>query len=153
MIRSITAGVCSTKTGGYPQILQGLLGAGYNVTNFGNSGKTMLKRGLCGPPMVGDCAYWDTPTWPAALTSTPDIVTIMLGTNDAKQGNWFNVSVNGADLGEYARDYAAMVATFKSLVPQPKVYLMIPPPLFSPYPYESESREIAEIKNRPPVYL
>jgi hypothetical protein len=76
---SITAGVCADKTKGYPSILQGLLGPGYVVGNFGNSGKTMLKRGLCGPPAGGDCAYWDTPTWPAALTSQPDIVTIMLG--------------------------------------------------------------------------
>jgi hypothetical protein len=44
------------------------------VSNFGNSGKTMLKNGICGPPPAGDCAYWDTPSWPAAQASTPDIV-------------------------------------------------------------------------------
>lgn len=72
--------MCATNSGGYPAILQGLLGSNFSVTNYGNSGRTMLKRGLCGPPASGDCSYWDTPTWPAALDSTPDIVTIMLGT-------------------------------------------------------------------------
>lgn len=81
---SITAGVCSSTTHGYPAVLQTLLGSNYLVTNYGNSGKTMLKQGLCGPPAGGDCAYWDTPTYPQALESTPDIVTIMLGTN-----GWF----------------------------------------------------------------
>ncbi len=82
---SITAGVCSQNTHGYPAVLQALLGASYNVSNYGNSGKTMLTNGLCGPPAGGNCSYVGTPTWPAALVSQPNIVTIMLGTNDAKE--------------------------------------------------------------------
>ncbi len=39
-----------------------------------------------------DCSYWDTDTYTAAVHSDPDIVTIMLGTNDAKNFNWFNES-------------------------------------------------------------
>lgn len=75
-------GVCSsTPAHAYPALLQGLLGDGFVVGNYGNSGKTMLKRGVCGPPPEGDCAYWDTDTYPAAVASQPDIVTIMLGTN------------------------------------------------------------------------
>jgi hypothetical protein len=99
---SITAGVCSTNGEDYSFFLQELLGPSYvvsvgwrptyippfpllqlntpfsplapQVSNFGNSGKTMLKNGICGPPPAGDCAYWDTPSWPAAQASTPDIV-------------------------------------------------------------------------------
>ena len=116
---SITAGVCADKTKGYPAILQGLLGDGYVVGNYGNSGKTMLKRGLCGPPAGGDCAYWDTDSWPDSLTSQPDIVTIMLGTNDAKFFNIGNATINPVTAGvsEFQRDFTAMVATLKSLVP------------------------------------
>lgn len=139
---SITAGVCATNSGGYPAILQGLLGSNFSVTNYGNSGRTMLKRGLCGPPASGDCSYWDTPTWPAALDSTPDIVTIMLGTNDAKTFNYNNASINGAAQTQYPLDYTSMVAAFKALTPPPKVYLMIPPPLYSPYPYSMNSTVI-----------
>jgi lysophospholipase L1-like esterase len=54
----------------------------------------MLKKGLCFSS-GGDCAYWDTPTWPAALESQPNVVTIMLGTNDAKSFNWFGVQEKG----------------------------------------------------------
>lgn len=87
---SITVGVCSSNGMNYPNILQTLLGPNYIVQNFGNSGHTMLKNGLCGPPPAGNCSYWGTPQWAAAQASTPDIVTIMLGTNDAKNFNWFN---------------------------------------------------------------
>jgi lysophospholipase L1-like esterase len=88
---SITAGVCSTPaTHGYPALLQQLLGAGCQVTNFGNSGKTMLKYG--GP---GDSSYWNQTTWPQAQAANSDIYTILLGTNDAKTFNWFPCT--GAD--------------------------------------------------------
>lgn len=40
------------------------------VTNYGNSGKTMLKYGLCGPT-GGDCSYWNTTTYPSAIASDP----------------------------------------------------------------------------------
>lgn len=43
---------------------------------------------------------------------------------------------------EYPLDYTSMVAAFKALAPPPKVYLMIPPPLYSPYPYSMNSTVI-----------
>jgi hypothetical protein len=49
--------------------------AGYQVTNFGNSGKTMLKYG--GP---GDSSYWNQTTWQQAQAANSDIYTILLGT-------------------------------------------------------------------------
>lgn len=136
---SITAGVCSQATHGYPAVLQTLLGSNYTVTNYGNSGKTMLKKGLCAPPGVDDCAYWDTPTYPAALASTPDIVTIMLGTNDAKNFNWFGVQSKG---DSFKADYLDMISTFSSLATKPKIFVMIPPPLYPPNPYDMNSTVI-----------
>ena len=116
---SITAGACAQVTHGYPAVLQGLLGSAFAVGNFGNSGKTMLKDGLCGPPASGNCSYVGTPTWPAALSSSPDIVTIMLGTNDAKQFNWFGIQDNTSD--SYVLDYLRMIKTLKALPTKPKV--------------------------------
>lgn len=55
--------------------LQGLLGGNYQVKNFGNSGKTMLKYG-----QPGDSAYWNQTTWPAAQAFDADVYTILLGT-------------------------------------------------------------------------
>jgi acyl-CoA thioesterase-1 len=71
---SITFGICGGD-GGYPTILQGLLGGAYSVKNFGNSGKTQLKYG-----QPGDSAYWNQTTWPAAQAFNADIYTILLGT-------------------------------------------------------------------------
>ena len=124
---SITAGVCSSGGGDYPSQLQALVGPAYVVSNYGNSGKTQLHAGLCGPPAGGDCAYIHTPTWPAALASTPDIVTIMLGTNDAKNFNWYP-NVTGST-GNYTADTLAMISALAALPSKPAIWLMIPPPL------------------------
>lgn len=137
---SITAGVCSTNGEDYPFFLQELLGPNYVVMNFGNSGKTMLKKGLCGPPPAGDCAYWDTPTWPAAQASTPDIVTILLGTNDAKT---FNM-VNG-DVTNYTADYLSMTTILHALPTNPKLFVGLPPPLYPPFPYSMNETIINSI--------
>eukprot|EP01116_Phalansterium_solitarium_P021914 TRINITY_DN7034_c0_g2_i1.p1 TRINITY_DN7034_c0_g2~~TRINITY_DN7034_c0_g2_i1.p1 ORF type:complete len:223 (+),score=45.89 TRINITY_DN7034_c0_g2_i1:215-883(+) len=139
---SITVGVCSSTTHGYPAVLQSLLGDEYEVSNFGVSGTTMLKKGVCGPPPDGDCAYWDTATYTAAVNSTPDIVTIMLGTNDAKQFNWVGVQDQG---DSFVTDYISMINVFKNLSSNPKIYLMIPPPLYPPFPYNMSSTVINQI--------
>ena len=79
---SITAGSCSSgEPAFYPSQLQDLLDAeygsgAYNVTNFGESGATMQKK--------GDSPYWERASFPKLVAETWDIVVIMLGTNDAK---------------------------------------------------------------------
>ena len=131
----------------YPNQLQALLGAGYNVTNQGVSGHTMLNSGLCAAtpagswrrpcldiadakPCSGNCSYWATPQYQAVLGADPDIITIMLGTNDAKGCNWFGPP-NGSPAGagtQFAADYTRMIKTFKALPSHPKVYVVLPPP-------------------------
>jgi lysophospholipase L1-like esterase len=72
------------STGGnhtYPFRLQMLLdkahGWGkYVVSNLGACGSTMLRK--------GDSPYWLRPQFQALMSGEWDIVTIMLGTNDAK---------------------------------------------------------------------
>ena len=133
---SITAGVCG-QNGGYPTLVQGLLGANYKVTNFGNSGKTMLKYG-----QPGDSSYWNQTTWPAAQADDSDIYTILLGTNDAKNGpgayNWFPCnSTDGwhdcawVDGDDYRIDYLEMIATLKAQPARPRVFVMQPTPLYA----------------------
>jgi len=129
---SITAGVCSDVTHGYPAVLQTLLGSAYTVGNYGSSGRTMLKKGLC-DPTGDDCSYWDTATYTAAMASEPAIVTIMLGTNDAKNFNWFGVQQQG---DSYVADFLDMIGKFQALPTKPQVYIMTPPPLYPPDPYD-----------------
>jgi lysophospholipase L1-like esterase len=144
---SITAGVCSS--GGdhpYPQQLQILLdqtyGAGkYSVTNLGACGSTMLKK--------GDSPFWQRPQYKALTAGKWDIVTIMLGTNDAKDpdshgpNNWQHdcsgaggVHTEGCS---FAQDYKDMVDLVRTLGTTdgvaPKVYGMVPPPLMQEFSY------------------
>lgn len=138
---SITIYACASNASmPYPQQLGRILGPAYTVTNLGNSGKTMLKKGLCGaggdpvPPCSGDCAYWDQPTYHQAMTSSPDIVTIMLGTNDAKGCNFLGAP-DGTPVGAgtlFEADYIDMITKFKALPTKPKVFVVLPPPLTHP---------------------
>lgn len=124
---SITeGGACGAP--GYVPPLQKLLGNDFNVTNAGKSGLTLLKHGLCND--LSPCSYWDSDGWQRALESEPDIVTIMLGTNDAKYYNWEGIQ---QDTGDYfALDYVDMIQQMRNLKTSPKIFVMIPPPLFQP---------------------
>lgn len=123
---SITeGGACGSS--GYVPVLAGLLGSDYNVTNAGASGMTQLKHGQCGD-YPSTCSYWYTDAWQRALSSEPDIVTIMLGTNDAKFYNWEGIQQNTGDY--YTLDYVDMIQRVRNLPSKPEVFVMIPPPLF-----------------------
>jgi lysophospholipase L1-like esterase len=63
-------------------------------------------------------------------TGTYDIITIMLGTNDAKYCNWYG-PVNGKPQGagtQFKEDYIKMIKLFKALPTHPKVFVVLPPP-------------------------
>ena len=51
----------------------------FQVTNLGACGSTMLKG--------GDSPYWKRPQYASLTNNTWDVITIMLGTNDAKDPN------------------------------------------------------------------
>lgn len=59
------------------------------------------------------------------MSSYPDVVTIMLGTNDAYESNW--------DEGQFYADYTELVRNYTLLASHPKVYLMSPPPVYENY--------------------
>jgi len=99
----------------YPAQLQTLLGKGYEVRNFGVSGATMLR--------ASERPYWLQKDFAAAKEFAPDIVVIMLGTNDSKPQHWNREA--------YARDYRDLVDEFAALPSQPKIILCRPVPAFS----------------------
>ncbi len=98
----------------YPGILSQWLGEGYDVRNFGFSGRTML--------MNGDRPYMKEQMYKDALAFNPDIVTIKLGTNDTKTMNW------PAHGKEFEGDMRTMVKAFQALPSHPKIYLCYPVP-------------------------
>lgn len=119
---SITAGYLSSCGLNYPNQLQVLLGNQYNVTNYGVGGRTMFKQQHLPP---GDMvSYWNTTQYHQALASASDIVVLMLGTNDAKDSRWAMSSHT------FPTDYADMARSFLALSPKPKLYVMVPPPLY-----------------------
>jgi len=66
--------------------------------------------------------YRSTQQFNDALRSKPDVVLIMLGTNDAKTDNW--------DATAYSRDAKALIEEFASLPSKPIVHVFQPPPLY-----------------------
>jgi lysophospholipase L1-like esterase len=160
---SITEWACVTEANmTYPSQMQQMLGDNYNVINFGVSARTLMKNGYCDCSRFIDddddnnCAYWNTDAYKNAMESNPDIVTIMLGTNDAKECNWYGPPNNGKGYSNetfmgYRSAYIEMVQLFQSLPSKPKVYLVIPPPLVNPPsspdnppPYQMQKQVINE---------
>lgn len=143
---SITeGGACGAPS--YTNNLQEILGDGYAVTNCGVSGMTMLKKGLCGDPAYGNqagaCSWWNTWAYSAAMESEPDIVTIMLGTNDAKYYNWEGAQQNWGDY--YTLDYVDLIHRLRALKSHPKIYILVPPPIYAPYPYDMNGTIVNQI--------
>jgi lysophospholipase L1-like esterase len=109
-----------TEHSGFTEQLAAKLGGGYAVKNFGVSGSTLLKN--------GDMPYWRQPAFNASTDSQPNIVVIMLGTNDTKPQNWKLKS-------EFLADYEALIAHYQGLASHPTVYAALPPRIYGSNSY------------------
>lgn len=110
------SGVKNRFQDSYPGILSQWLGEGYDVRNFGVSGRVLLNK--------GDYPYMHEPKFRELLAFAPDIVTIKLGTNDSKPWNWRY----GKD---FKKDLTEMLDILQALPSQPKVFLCLPVPAVS----------------------
>jgi alpha-L-fucosidase 2 len=115
---SITYGatLANPERDAYPQQLGKLLGARYQVTNYGVSGATLLR--------MGNLSYRSTTAYQAALQSNPDIVFIDLGGNDAKL-------INRVHIAEFENDYRDLIQSFEELPACPRIILLLPLPGFT----------------------
>ena len=114
-------GLANPGTQSYPAQLQTLLGNGYVVGNFGVNGATVQKRTAK--------SYWRTSQYRNSKAFAPNIVVIMLGTNDSKSGNWNDTNFN--------TDYRALIADYQNLATRPKVYICLIPPVYIPNAFGS----------------
>ncbi|MGA2386231.1 MAG: GDSL-type esterase/lipase family protein [Candidatus Bathyarchaeia archaeon] len=115
-IRVACVGDSITEITGYPSDLQTLLGDNYSVGNFGVSGSTVLLNSW--EPYMNQSAFQK------ALNFQPNIVVIMLGTND-------DLQMLRAYNASFEEDYAKLIASFQQLVSTPRIYIVKPPPIFS----------------------
>lgn len=127
------AGVAYPSEDNYAYQLQKLLGDGYEVRSFAVSGRKLMHN--CSPSL------WNEPEFPASLQFNPDIVLILLGTNDVKLDCW----VPHKD--EFIPEYSAMIDTFRTLESEPIIYGGYPPPVFGTSWGPRDSVIIADLKD------
>lgn len=114
----------------YPAVLGELLGEGYVVTNYGASGAAAM-HGI-------SASYDDTDMYTQSISSSPDIVVIMFGTND---------SAAWKDEAAFAADYEKLISTYAALDSKPRVFLCTPPA-----PHLEKAKEGSESKVQPDKY-
>jgi lysophospholipase L1-like esterase len=83
------------------------------VTNFGVSRTTLLK--------AGDYPYWTTDKFTQSHDLSPNIVVIMLGTNDSKPHNWRHQA-------DFVSNYEELIDSYANLATAPRIFLNLPPP-------------------------
>lgn len=116
-IRVACVGDSLTQSTEYPYDLWNMLGReNYLLLNFG-AGSTTVS-------LSSDTPYMNTTVFQDALDFQPDIVIIMLGTNDA-QPSLFQYN------STFVADYITLVNAFKELPSKPEIWLVLPPPIFS----------------------
>ena len=109
-------GIRNWTRNNYPAQLGQRLGNGYCVQNFGVCGATASLQ--------GDLPYERETACRESMTFQPEVVFLMLGTNDSKPYNY-----RGQEA--YAEDMKRILTAYRALPSRPLVYLLTPPPAFS----------------------
>lgn len=126
---SITAGSGADKDHSYPVLLQKLLGDGWQVRNFGVSGSTMSGK--------GNKPYIAEGQWKQAREWKPQVVLIMLGTNDSKKGNMKQAA-------GFKDDLVAMVKELQALDSKPRVVLCLPCFVVDPGAFDIDQKRLEQ---------
>lgn len=100
---------------GYPAKLNDLLGDDYLVENFGASNYAAQSS--------SDFPYETTDAYQESLEFKPNIVLIMLGTNDTKSTNWQNSEA-------FKEEYTNLLENYLNLKSVSRVILASPPTVF-----------------------
>lgn len=109
---SITQGVGAEKGKSWPDQIQLLLGERWQVRNFGVSGSTLMN--------AGDKPYQKEGAFKRALEFNPQVVVIILGTNDTKPQNWKHKDT-------FTADYQDLIGKFAALPSKPRIFISYPP--------------------------
>ena len=92
------------------------MGANYAVTNYGVPGSTVI--------LSSGRSFYSQTQYAAAKQALPDIVVVMLGTNDTSSSVYSSIPSFGGD-------YKTMIAELQSLSSHPQIWLVKPPPIYT----------------------
>jgi len=117
LVRVACVGDSLTQSTPYPYDLWLALGnSNFTLRNFGAGGTTVS--------LESETPYMNTTVFREALQYKPNIVIVMLGTNDAQPSLYrYNES--------FVYNYVELVEAFKALSNAPKIWIVLPPPIFS----------------------
>lgn len=104
------------KEAGYPKYLAELLGDAYSVWNFGESNYAAQT--------MSDNPYKSTTSFEKSIEFSPEIVILMLGTNDTKALNWVNAE-------QFKEEYTELVENYLEIESVERLILAAPPTVFS----------------------
>lgn len=95
----------------YPSILLEKLGSHYQMENFGLAGRSLQS--------TSDYPYLQEENGQLSLASDPDIVLIMIGSNDSRAPYW--------NKERFTAEYRQFVQGYQNLESQPDVMVIVPP--------------------------
>jgi acyl-CoA thioesterase I len=119
VIRVACVGDSITEITGYPKALGELLPKDeYEVRNFGVSSSTALFK--------SPKPYYKEPAFRAAKDYKPNVVVVLLGTNDTRKANPNTYQ----QIGDFVANYKQIVTELIGVETAPKVYLALPTPIY-----------------------
>ena len=127
---SITHGADDYGYPAYPKYLQDILGAGYEVENFGVGGTRLISSDGNGS------AYTKCDKYKPGHDFNPDVVIIMLGTNDSSDYTFKRFEQY------FESDYQALIDSYKNLPSHPYVIVAT-----SPYIVATEGSSSARVND------
>ncbi|KAK3257527.1 hypothetical protein CYMTET_33389 [Cymbomonas tetramitiformis] len=132
---SITWGQGSTSIWrkSYPMLLKAKLGEGYWVGNYGKQSATASRS--------GDLPMYDQNEFQSSRFVMPNIIVIMLGTNDAKTANWNQAA--------YAEGMTTIIQTFLDKESVTSVFVAEPPPVYEDGAYGIQADVVNQMAGSP----
>lgn len=112
---SCTLPLCFLRS--YPRVLGRLLGKGYCVRNFGVNDRDAQS--------TGDKPYEKEKAYKESLAFAPEIVVMLLGSNDSKDFNWISDE-------HFKEEYKCLAGKYLALPSVKRMILVTPPAAFFP---------------------
>ena len=101
----------------YPAVLQRLLGEDFQVAAFGVNDRTLQNTG--NKPFRKERAFQQSKEY------LPEMVIILLGTNDTKDNNWISAEA-------FRHQYEELIAEYRALSSLSRIVICTPPCAFKP---------------------